>query len=206
MSFQINGASGKYDGKIADDSERYGRNATENLLKYMESPIVNDTHVAPPVLDFKPGAEAVENNADAMGKFADANDDYLKSLPPLDYEYRYMPEGGFNKKALLGAAEEELQGVKELPLKEFENRYLLDDSMTAEPLDINKDGKIDVAEYSTTILAADVLSKGSDDIKNVDGTINSNGFNAVLEYSKKSNADAAAKLYSSLYNTYNLGS
>ena len=172
----------------------------------MESPIVNDTHNAPPVLDFKPGEEAAEKNINEMGKFADANDAYLSSLPPLDYEYRYMPEGGFNKKALLGAAEEELQGVKELPLKEFENRYLLDDSMTAEPLDINKDGKIDVAEYSTTILAADVLSKGSDDIKNVDGTINSKGFNAVLEYSKKSNADAAAKLYSSLYNTYNLGS
>lgn len=206
MSFQINGASGKYDGKIADDSERYGRNATENMLKYMESPIVNDTHNAPPVLDFKPGEEAAEKNINEMEKFADTNDAYLSSLPPLDYEYRYMPEGGFNKKALLGAAEEELQGVKELPLKEFENRYLLDDSMTAEPLDINKDGKIDVAEYSTTILAADVLSKGSDDIKNVDGTINSKGFNAVLEYSKKSNADAAAKLYSSLYNTYDLGS
>lgn len=206
MTFQINGVSGKYDGKVPDDSERYGRNATENLFRYMEAPLVNDTNVSAPILDFKPGEEAQQQNIQALEKFADTNDAYLNSLPPLEYEYRYMPEGGFNKKALLGAASEELNGVKELPLKEFENRYLLDDTMTAEPLDINKDGKIDIAEYSTTILAADVLSKGSDDVKNVDGTINSKGMNAVLEYSKKSNAAAAAKLYSTLYNTYDLGS
>ena len=73
-------------------------------------------------------------------------------------------------------------------------------------MDINKDGKIDIAEYGSSIIAADLLSKSdSPDINNVDGTINKKGFDALLRYTQKSNAEAAAKLYSNIYNTYNLG-
>ena len=43
------------------------------------------------------------------------------------------------------------------------------------------------------------------DTKNVDGTINKRGFDAVLAYTQKSNLAAASKLYSNIYNTYNLG-
>ena len=51
-----------------------------------------------------------------------------------------------------------------------------------------------------------MLSKSEvPDIKNIDGTINNNGFNAILAYTQKSNAAAATKLYSNIYNTYNLG-
>ena len=38
------------------------------------------------------------------------------------------------------------------------------------------------------------------------GIINAQGMNAVLEYSKKSNAAAAAKLYANIYNTHKLSS
>lgn len=207
MSFEINGARGKYDGIVADDSIRYGRNAVENNLKYMEAPLVNDRTTPAPILDFMPTQQADVNNAKALNNFMDRNDAYLASLPPIDFEYRYMPNIGKGKvdgKAVLGAAYEEM-GEKELPVKEFENRYLIDDSMTAEPIDINKDGKIDLAEYGSTIVAADVLSKPSQNVTDVDGTINSKGMNALLEYTKKSNAAAAAKLYANVYNTYKLG-
>ena len=76
--------------------------------------------------------------------------------------------------------------------------------MTAEPLDINKDGKIDIAEYGANILAADVLSKGTTDPNKVDGTVNNRGFNAILAYTQKANAAAASKLYTNLYNTHGL--
>ena len=115
-------------------------------------------------------------------------------------------QGNINQKALLGAALEEMGGNKELSVKEFEHRYLIDKNLTAEPIDINKDGKIDIAEYGSNIIAADILSKGSTDPMKADGTINAKGMNAVLEYSKKSNAAAAAKLYSNIYNTHKLGS
>jgi hypothetical protein len=38
----------------------------------------------------------------------------------------------------------------------------------------------------------------------INGTINRNGHNAVLELTKKANTEAATQLYSSLYNKYNL--
>jgi len=208
MTFQIDGASGKYDGIIANDSVRYGRNAVENYAQYMETPLINDNGTTAPILNFTPSVENDEKNFKKIDKFIKENDAYLKSLPPLEYEYRYIPNfvnGNIDKKALYGAAYE-LMGTKEMPLKEFESRYLINDNFTAEPIDINKDGKIDVAEYGANMVATDVLSKGSDDITKADGTINSKGMNAILEYSQKSRAAAATKLYTNIYNSYNLGS
>lgn len=204
MTFQINGQKGIYDGVVKDDSVRYGRNAASNNYMYMLKPIVNETHTTAPVLDFMPTEEADEKNQAKINEFIKSNDEYLNSLPPLEYEYRYMPENGkIDTKSLMGAAYEEIL-AKEVPVDVFNSRYSLSDDMTAEAMDINKDGKIDLGEYSTSILAADVLSKGTTDPTKVDGTINSKGLNAVLEYSKKSRAEAAAKLYSSLYNTHKL--
>ena len=197
MTFQVNGASGKYDS--------YGRNAVENHLQYMEAPLVNDKQTPAPILDFKPTEEADANNFKALEKFADENDAYLASLPPLEYEYRYMPEGSFDKQTLLDAAKEEM-GADELSVEEFEDRYLIDaETMTAEPLDINKDGKIDASEYAANIVATDIMSKDTTDPMQADGLITPKGMNAILEYSKKSNAAAAADLYANIYNTYNLG-
>lgn len=207
LDVQINGAKGLYDDKVADKSIRYGRNAVENHISYMEAPIVNNSMKPAPILDFSFSEQAQDANIEALEAFVEDNDKYLESLPPLEYEYRYMPSlgvGNVDKKAVLGAAYQEL-GVKEIPVKEFEYRYMSED-MTAEPLDINKDGKIDIAEYGANIVATDLLSKGTTDVSKVDGVINNKGMNAILEYSKISNAAAATKLYSNIYNTYGLGS
>ena len=207
MTFEINGAAGKYDGLVSNDSVRYGRNAAENNIRYMETPLVMDRMNPAPILNFMPTKEADIQNAKALQRFMNNNDGYLNSLPPIDFQYRYMPKtetGKVDGNAVLGAAYEEM-GTKILPVKEFEDRYLLDNSMTAEPIDINKDGKIDISEYGSTIVASDILSKETPEIENADGTINAKGLNAVLEYTKKSNAEAATKLYSEVYNTYELG-
>lgn len=202
---QVNGKNGKYDNKVTDSSVRYGRNAVNNNYEVMGA-IANQNDTPAPVLNFSPTADAAEENIKKLEKFATQNDADLRALPPLEYEYRYMPNivnGKIDKKALLGAAYQEM-GAKEYTVKDFEAKYLPNDTMTAEPLDINKDGKIDIAEYGANILAADVLSKGTTDPYKVDGTINSKGFNAILEYTKKANAAAASKLYTNLYNTHNL--
>jgi len=208
MTFQINGSNGRYDGKVKDESVKYGRNAVDNHIKAMEAPIANENFAVPPVFDFSPTAEADNKNIEALENYIEKNDEYLNSLPPLQYEYRYIPNfvnGKLDKKAVLGAALEEMGGAKELSVKEFEKRYLINDLQTAEPLDINKDGKIDIAEYGSNIIAADILSKGTTDPMKANGIINAQGMNAVLEYSKKSNAAAAAKLYANIYNTHKLG-
>ena len=204
----INGNSGKYDGKIIDPSVKYGRNAVENYITNLEKPIVNDIYNPAPILDFTSDPLAQQRNIDKLDDFVYKNDVYLNSLPPLEFEYRYMPDNGagkVDKKALLGAAYEEM-GALEYPVKDFEDNFLINDTFTAEPLDINKDGKIDIAEYGTNILTADMMSKSSPDISKIDGTINSKGFNAVIEYSKKARSAEAAKLYGELYKTYDLAS
>ena len=206
---KIDGSKGKYDNKVTNPSVKYGRNAVENYFTYLEKPIVADSINPAPILDLGMSPNAADNNAEKLNKFLKENDEYLKALPPLEFEYRYMPQmqkGEIDKQAVLGAAYEELGQVKELSIKDLDNKFAPDETFTSAALDINKDGNVDIAEYSSSIIAADMLSKSSKpDMKNIDGTINRNGFNALLKYTQKSNAEAAAKLYSNIYNTYNLG-
>lgn len=205
---KIDGSKGKYDSTVTNPSTRYGRNAVNNFVNYMEQPIVNDNMNAAPILDFGLNPNAAEENAEKVDKFLKENDDYLKSLPPLEFEYRYMPNiqrGTIDKNALMGAAYEEMGQKQSVEIKDIEGMYGKDSSLTTKPLDINNDGKIDIGEYSSSILAADMLSKSPEpDMNNIDGTINKNGYDAVLEYTKKSNAAAASKLYSDIYNKFDL--
>lgn len=203
---KIDGSKGKYDNKVADPSVRYGRNAVENYYTYLEKPLIEDKMTTAPILDFGLNPDATKNNEDKLNKFLKENDEYLSALPPLQYEYRYMPQGPVNTKAVLGAAYEEMGENEELSVKELDSRFAPDDNFTSEALDLNKDGNVDIAEYGSSILAADMLSKSDKpNPANVDGTINKKGFDAVLAYTQKSNASAATKLYSNIYNTYNLG-
>lgn len=206
MTFEINGVNGIYDGLVKDPSVRYGRNAAANHKALVISTMESVMDGEPPILDFMPTNKAFESNMARMEKFADKNDNTIRNLPQVDYEYRYMPNvvnGNIDKKALLGAAFEEM-GAESVPVKDFEKELFNNPNYTAEPLDINKDGKIDLSEYSASILAADMLSKPNPSIKGVDGSINSKGMNALMEYSRVSRAEAAAKLYSQVYSTYTL--
>ena len=206
---KIDGSKGKYDSTVTNPSVKYGRNAVSNFINYMEQPITNDKMNPAPILDFGMSPTAPEKNAEKINKFLKENDEYLKSLPPLEFEYRYMPNvqrGTIDKNALMGAAYEEMGKKQNVDVKEIEGMYGTDSALTTKPLDLNNDGKIDVGEYSSSILAADMLSKSPEpDMNNIDGTINNKGYDAVLEYTKKSNSEAASKLYSNIYNNFELG-
>ena len=207
---KVDGTNGKYNDKtVTNPSERYGRNAVENYYTYLEKPLVEDNMNPAPILDFGLNPNAAEENINKIEEFKKENDRYLNALPPLEFEYRYMPniqKGIIDKAALLGAAYEEMGKWESISVNDMNRELSPDTSFTFEPLDINKDGKIDNSEYSTSILAADMLSKSeTPDANNIDGTINSKGMNAVLAYTKKSNAAAAAALYSNIYNKFNLG-
>ena len=203
---KIDGVKGKYDEKaVADSSVRYGRNSVQNFYSYLQKPIIDDNHATPPILDFGTSPNAQDKNIELMEKYTKENDAYLSSLPPLEYEYRYMPNihksGEIDKGALMGAAYEELGGKKEISVKELDKTFAMNNDYSTSPMDINKDGKIDVGEYGASILASDMISNNGE----VKGTINRRGHNAVFELTKKANAQAATQLYSSLYNHYNLG-
>ena len=202
---KIDGINGKYDDKtVTNPSVRYGRNSVQNFYAYLEQPLVKDNNVTPPILDFGTAPDATEKNIEKMEKYTKANDIYLESLPPLEYEYRYMPNitnNKINKDALMGAAYEELGARKEISVADMDKSFVVDNNYSSNPMDVNKDGKIDIGEYGASILAADMISNNG----NINGTINRNGHDAVHELTKKINANAATQLYSSLYNKYNLG-
>ena len=204
---KIDGISGKYtEDNVTNPSVRYGRNSVQNFYSYLEKPIVSDNNPTPPILDFSTNQNAADKNIEKMEKYTEANDAYLNSLPPLEYEYRYMPNihkyGEIDKDALMGAAYEELGERKDVNTKDLDKTFAINNDYSTAPMDVNKDGKIDIGEYGASMLAADMIS--SDDGK-IDGTINNKGHNAIFELTKKANAEAATQLYSSLYNQYNLG-
>lgn len=205
---KIDGSKGKYDKTVTNPSVRYGRNAVENYYTYLEQPLIKDNVNSAPILDFGTDPNAADKNIDKLDKFLKENDEYLNALPPLEYEYRYMPNiknGQIDKLSVLGAAYEEMGGVKEMSVKEMDDRFAVDESMTSEALDVNKDGKIDIAEYGGSFLAADMLSKSdTPNPDDVDGTISKRGFDAVMAYTQKAKAAEAAKLYENIYNKYNL--
>ena len=103
---KIDGSKGKYDGKVSNPSVKYGRNAVENYYTYLEKPLIADTMNTAPILDFGLSPDAANKNADKIDKFLKENDEYLSALPPLEYEYRYMPQGKVDTQAVLGAAYE----------------------------------------------------------------------------------------------------
>ncbi len=206
MTFEINGSNGYYDGKISDPSVRYGRNSVMNHKELVASTLISGLDGAAPVLDFSLSDEAFKNNVQKVDKFIKANDDYLKSLPPAEYEYRYMPKpiyGNIDKKALYAAAYEEMGG-KEISIDDFDKNFLPNQDYSSKPLDLNKDGKIDVSEYSASLLAADILSSATPATNKVNGVINLKGMDIVVAYCHKSKAEAAVKMYSKIYDTYKL--
>jgi hypothetical protein len=203
---KIDGTRGKYNEEnVTNPSVRYGRNSVQNFYSYLEHPIVKDNNAIPPILDMEiMNPKAEENNIEKMEKYVKENDSYLNSLPPLEYEYRYMPNihkpNEIDKDALLGAAYEEMGGKKEVDTIVLDAKFAKNSNYSADSMDLNKDGKIDIGEYGSSILTADMISNNG----SINGTINRNGHNAVLELTKKANAEAATQLYSSLYNKYNL--
>lgn len=203
---KIDGARGKYtEDKVTNPSVRYGRNSVQNFYEYLSKPLTEDNHATPPILDFGINPNAQENNIEKMEKYVQENDAYLNSLPPLEYEYRYMPNvhktGEIDKDALLGAAYEELGARKEVTVSDLDKTFAINDNYSTNPMDVNKDGKVDVGEYGASILAADMISNNGE----IKGTVNQDGHNAVMKYTKKANAEVAVELYSSLYNKFNLG-
>ena len=120
QNVQINGSKGYYDNKVKDSSVKYGRNAVDNHMTYLETPLINDNKVTAPILDFSYSQEAQDKNFEKIEKFLDKNDVYLNALPPLEYEYRYMPhteDCKVDTNALLGAAYEQM-GAKELSVED----------------------------------------------------------------------------------------
>ncbi len=204
----INGNSGIYDNKIANPSIRYGRNAAANHFDYLNK--LSGAAAIPSQNSVTTGGNLLKSHITELNtdKFVKSNEEYLKSLPPLDFEYQYMPqEGKVDKLALLGAAFEEMGGRISMSVAELTQKLRQAvPNASARAIDINNDNNVDVSEYATTILTADMLSKNPNalDGRNVTGKINKQGLYNNIAYVMPQNETVAKQEFAKIHQAFDL--
>ncbi len=233
----INGQNGIYDSKIKNNSVRYARNAVSNyqdayskdrIDKYNQK--VQDAHtnlqkVNEEIEEIKKAQQhngIVKLDNDTFQKKIKATQDYIDALaafsdntPEAKFNMKYAQNeaGKPDKMAVLGAAYEELGKKTSISVGELtetlregisdKNKF----SFSADSLDLNQDGKIDIAEYGTSILVEDMLSTDSTmlNAKNITGEITQEGQNALLSFAAINNYSQALNTYKAIYSDFNLG-
>ena len=150
--------------------------------------------------DVKYGRNAAANYNQYIKDIAKSPD-----LPPLKFEYRYIPTGKYSTQALMGNAYEELGKKTEVSVKEL-NEKLQSPELTAEALDLNNDGKVDIAEYATSTMATDMLDTDQTkcDVKNLDGKITNKGEDATMHLYTKQNVQNAKTLFTEIHKHFDL--
>lgn len=210
----IDGSRGKYSKKVQDPSICYGRNAIHNYKSYIKDLKFNPVELP----DLKDLHTLKQDEFDK--KMSELDKALCKidkqKMPPIDFSCRYMPSRFINQYALMGAAYEAMGKKTAISTKELTKscQKTVDEiykdpkispEMSASAVDINKDGKIDIAEYSTTILVADALSKSSKfDTRNIDGSFTNTGENSLLFFNTRENYKIANTTYRNLYKLLNL--
>ena len=205
---KINGANGVYDGVVADKSVRYGRNAIHNFGLYQDK---LKAPLNPPNLK-----NLNEVDADTFHKKMNDFGRFIDELPPLNYEVKYMPTIKLDKKALFAAAYEEMGQRESVDVDELTSKIQRKADlssgkggfeMSARALDLNRDKKITVDEYATSILLKDALSRGDKFAKkNVRGSFTNQGAGVLSFYQISSNYRMANSTFQKIYDVYKLGS
>ena len=159
---------------------------------------IYDKRVTSP--DVKYGRNAAANYNQYIKDIAKSPD-----LPPLKFEYRYIPTEKYSTQALMGNAYEELGKKTEVSVKEL-NEKLQSPELTAEALDLNNDGKVDIAEYATSTMATDMLDTDQTkcDVKNLDGKITNKGEDATMHLYTKQNVQNAKALFTEIHKHFDL--
>lgn len=196
----INGQNGIYDNLIQNNSARYGRNAIQNHVDYLKS-----YHI-PPIESNIQENDSFEVKMQKTDEFVKKLQDRQQQLPPINFQLNYMKipsRGVVDKDALMAASYEELGNQFLVSVKQM--NPIMANAM--DTLDLNRDGYVDISEYSTSILLADMLD---DDYQlpngqNIDGVITNKGENRLVQYALPQNKDIAYRTYLSLYQGYNLG-
>ena len=205
----ITGLFGKYDGIIQNPSARFGRNAVNNHINYLQEYHQEPVECAP----FEEG-DTFEKKVEKVEKFIDDLKTSADMMPPINFKLKYMPntqKGKVDCDALMGAAFEEMGQKYSIPTPMLDkqlNPEGQDVEIDAYALDLNHDGKVDIGEYSTSILLSDALSNDSEQFStdNITGTVTNKGENAMLAQYAHNPNNIAYQTYSYLYQFYNLGS
>ncbi len=213
----IDGSSGHYDKKIMHPHVRYGRNAVSNYEKYTD---FRAQRMNAPVIKEDSFVKTMETPDETVVMVVKKRKKTPKEAPS-NFELKYMPGQinhlNLNVMALLGAAFQEM-GRKASITKEELSQRLVNKFKDVKPvdaaqlntdvLDINGDEKIDIAEYASSILVSDMLSRDIPGIKleNIKGSVNKNGLSRLSEFFNKENEEKASRVFNALYYNFHLNS
>lgn len=207
----ITGNHGRYDGIVRNSKVRYARNAMANLREYASYRMPKVTF---PDLTNLSGLsdDKFERKMSELSEALEKSQAVRKGMPPLDYTVKYLSgKAGMNSEidtvALLGAAFEDL-GRKlsvgtEKMTKDLQKTFNSKNA-SADVLDLDKNGRIDIAEYATSILAADMLSKASLEKKDIDGKITKDGHMRLISFFNKRNNYLPERVFGHLYDFFAL--
>ena len=216
----INGVSGPYSDKVKNKSVAYGRNAVANF-----SPNLDKFNQALPAVERLTRKDMLEHDANGFkvqdNTYKNAVDSFDKSIDngvnqvkntPLNFELRYMNapagDGNFDKMALMGAAFEEMGKKISMPVQDLTKKLqaAFGDKASANAFDVNKDGQVDIGEYSASIVLEDMMSKDPNklDYKNVTGLVTNKGQDALMQYITPKNPQYAAEEVALLHKSQEL--
>ena len=203
----INGDKGPYDGKVNNASVKYGRNSVANHYSFLNA-FLNAP--ADKKNDFSNMNEK-DLKSDVFEKKMTHNEN-LANSNTSNFEYKYLPgqvnPQNIDKMALLGSAYEEMGQKTEISVdemnKQIQNSF--GNQISAEAMDLNGDKKVDIGEYSATILLEDMAGKDPNkmDIKNISGTITDKSEENMLGFFNVKNKDTTKKTLTDLYNSFRL--
>ncbi len=211
----IDGSSGKYDNKIKHPHVRYGRNAISNYEKYIAfrtNRLIKNT----PTEDSFEKAQEIPPETSVQTKRKKA-----RKAAPFKFELKYMPGTvnylSLNTMALIGASFQEMgrktniskEKLAEILKNKFKNSVGIEkEEINTKVLDINDDDKIDVGEYAASVLASDMLSRGTSGVKldNIRGSINNDGICRLSKLFDEENEEKGRKVFNLLYSFFYLNS
>ncbi len=209
----ISGQNGKYSAQIPNSSAIYAKNAYSNYMGYLS--------------DFRLETVEMPNLSNLAGltqdKFESKMSELDKSIeklagqkmPPVDFSCTYMPTSSVDNDALLAFAYEEMGKRSAIKTQELtQTLQQVSDNcfgsarveMSAQALDLNNDGLVDVGEYASSLLVADALSADQNIVnsRNINGVFNNKGENALIQYGIKSNYAIASATFKGIYQMYGL--
>lgn len=214
----IDGSRGINDGRIANPSVRYARNSVDNYKGY-----ISDFKFEPVNLpDMKGLNQLSEDKFEAKIAELDSavNKMAQQKMPPINFIHQYMPNQVHyrfvDKDALLAVAYEEMGKRTSVSTDEM-TKNLQDTAdlvcgkdkapkMNAASLDLDGNGRIDLGEYSASILVEDAMSTNSNyfDSRNINGILTNHGENTLLRYGMAYNYDLAKTTFKTLHKAYGL--
>ena len=209
----INGQNGIYDGKINNSDVRYSRNAVNNYVQAYTTAPSHDTFDLSSVKKPADIINCSEEEFDAYMKSLDeelakVDEDLSHEITPSKFNLKYSESEKPNMLSVIAFAYEELGkklsvGVQELTkeLKAYGSNLL-----SAEALDLNDDGQVDLGEYSASVIVQDMMSENQDELtdKNFNGVITDVGQTSSLCLVNKDNKAVARNIFSAVYKDYNL--